>query len=99
MAPAVGDGFEEYTAVIGPYDSRIQHHDDAAVFAAADEPADTLAEFQHCFGQKIVAEGIAAIHLNLRLARGDQRMSRHLKGQLDDDNVAARLARCHNPRT
>jgi hypothetical protein len=47
--------------------ARVEADDDAFVLLGADEAADALAEFEDGFGERVVAEGVAAKGLPLPL--------------------------------
>ena len=70
-----GNRLAEYRSVILRNKSRIGNAHDSAVALGTDKTAETLTEFYHGFGKRVIPEGPSALPVELFGARLDDRIA------------------------
>src|SRR6185437_15906077 len=83
---------EKYFAVALCRDAAVEQDDDPAIGLAANQPAETLLEFDDRFGDGIFHERISAATGDRFEAGFGQRLIGYREGELDDDDIAQRFA-------
>ncbi len=83
---------QEQAPVALGHQARVAHHQQTVVVGVADQPAGALAQGQHRLGQLVVAEGVAAVGVDVLDARRRHRVPGGAERQLVDDHATERLA-------